>query len=121
MVPSIRRTEQCSPAHSRRTPSPTSGTSVAGSEPIEESRVDCELTNELNVIIGFAELLVESDRLDARNAGTPHTSPHPGLKPTRSYGPSSTSSGPAPVPGSPSPMSHPLRPNLHNKNHIYFR
>ena len=48
---------------------PDSGASVPGSEPIGGSppRVDCELTDELNVIVGFAGLLVESDRLDARH------------------------------------------------------
>jgi hypothetical protein len=47
----------------------SSGTSVPGFEPIGGSphRVDCELTDQLNVIVGFAELLLESDRLDARH------------------------------------------------------
>ena len=46
---------------------PHSGASPPGPEPIGglPLRVDCELMNQLNVIIGFAELLVESDHLDA--------------------------------------------------------
>ena len=48
---------------------PPSGASALGSEPIGGSprRVDCDLMDQLNVIIGFAGLLVESHRLDARH------------------------------------------------------
>jgi hypothetical protein len=48
---------------------PHSGASPPGSEPIGglPSRVDCELMNQLNDIIGFAGLLVESDRLDVQH------------------------------------------------------
>ena len=44
-----------------------SGASPPGPEPIGGflPRFDCELMNQLNVIIGFAGLLVESDHLDA--------------------------------------------------------
>jgi hypothetical protein len=47
---------------------PHPGASPPESEPIGglPTRVDCELMNLLNVIIGFAGLLAESDRLDAR-------------------------------------------------------
>ncbi len=45
---------------------PQSGAITPGPEPLGglTSRVDCELMNQLNVIIGFAELLAQSGRLD---------------------------------------------------------
>ena len=45
------------------------GASPPGPEPIGGflPRFDCELMNQLNVIIGFAGLLVESDHLDAQH------------------------------------------------------
>ncbi len=49
-----------------RTDTPHSGAIMPGPEPIGglTSRVDCELMNQLNVIIGFAELLAQSGSLD---------------------------------------------------------
>lgn len=41
-------------------------TGASGCLTPQQRLVDCELMNQLNVIIGFARLLVESDRLDAQ-------------------------------------------------------
>jgi hypothetical protein len=51
---------------SPRADTPHADTSPPESEPLGglPPRVDCELMNHLNVIIGFAELLAESDLLD---------------------------------------------------------